>query len=236
MRRTAVQLVFVLGFTGLGILFVVFPTVDLWFTGLFYDGVRGFYLSGAWWVRLFYHLIPVITTCVVLGLLALLACALIRKRAVGPFNTRVVLYLLATLALGPGLVVHTVFKDHWGRARPRDVIEFGGDKTFTPAFVISDQCDRNCSFVAGHPSMGFYFFALAFLARRRRYRLYLAAGGFGGLVGLGRIAQGAHFLSDVIFSGVFVFVVAYILYYCLLRPETAEAGQAPDREPSHPPA
>jgi membrane-associated phospholipid phosphatase len=34
---------------------------------------------------------------------------------------------------------------------------------------------------------------------------------FGGLVGLGRIIQGAHFLSDVIFSGIFVFVVAYLL-------------------------
>ena len=222
MRRTAIQLGFVLGSTGLGVLFIVFPSADLWFTGLFYDGARGFYLSGAWWVLLFYYLIPPLTTCVVLGLLGLLAHNLIRKRALGPLNTRVVLYLLTALALGPGLVVHTVFKDHWGRARPRDVIEFGGDKTFTPAFIISDQCDRNCSFVAGHPSMGFYFLAFAFLARRRRYRVYLAAGGFGGLVGLGRIAQGAHFLSDVIFSGLFVFVVAYALYYYVFRLETAQ--------------
>ncbi len=156
----------------------------------------------------------------VAGLLALLSYNLIRKRALGPFNTRVALYLLAALALGPGLVVHTVFKDHWGRARPRDVIEFGGDRTFTPAFVISDQCDRNCSFVAGHSSMGFYFLALAFLARRRRYRVYLAVGGFGGLTGLGRIAQGAHFLSDVIFSGLLVFAVAYVLFYYIFRLKT----------------
>ena len=73
--------------------------------------------------------------------------------------------------LGPGLVVNGILKEHWGRARPRDVTQFGGDRRFTPALVIADQCERNCSFSAGHPSAGFALAALAYasISRRRRW-------------------------------------------------------------------
>jgi lipid A 4'-phosphatase len=42
------------------------------------------------------------------------------------------LFVAVSLGIGPGLVVHGVFKDNWGRARPHDVIEFGGAKAFRP--------------------------------------------------------------------------------------------------------
>jgi lipid A 4'-phosphatase len=153
----------------------------------------------------------------VVGLLCLLVYNLVRRRSVGPFDARAILFVLAVLAVGPGLVVNVVFKDHWGRARPRDVVHFGGTRTFTPAFVISDQCDRNCSFVSGHASLPFAFVALGYFLRRRRWAVYAAAAAFGGAVGLGRIVQGAHFLSDVVFSGIFVFLVAYLLAHYVFR-------------------
>jgi lipid A 4'-phosphatase len=223
MGRTFTTLTFLLGSAGLATFFVTLPAADLWFSGLFYDGGRGFYLNGTLWVQFLYRLVPVLTVTISLVLLGLLAWTLIRKQTVGPFNTRVVLYLLAALALGPGLVVHGVFKEHWGRARPRDIIEFGGDKRFTPAFVISDQCEHNCSFVAGHPSVPFYLIAFALVARRRRYALLASAIGLGAVVGLGRVVQGAHFLSDVTFSGIFVFLVAYLLFHYVFRLGTAQA-------------
>jgi lipid A 4'-phosphatase len=136
---------------------------------------------------------------------------------VGPLSIRAIIFLLATLAVGPGLVVNAVFKDHWGRARPRDVAEYGGTREFTPAFVVSDECDANCSFVSGHASIPFAFAALGLVWRRRRRLIYGGAAVFGGLVGLGRIAQGAHFLSDVIFSGILVFAVAYLLARYVFR-------------------
>ena len=80
------------------------------------------------------------------------------------------LFVLAALALGPGLVVNAGFKDHWGRARPRDVTQFSGERTFTPALQPTDQCDRNCSFVAGHPSVAFWLAALGFAAASHRLR------------------------------------------------------------------
>jgi lipid A 4'-phosphatase len=207
---------FLTGSVSLAAVFVLFPDIDLWFSGLFYEHGRGFHLDDALWVQFLYHSIPILAIAVSISLILMLGFTLLSKRSVGPLGSRTTLYLLAVLALGPGLVVHTVFKDQWDRARPRDVVEFGGEKRFTPAFVISDQCERNCSFVAGHPSMGFYFMALALIARRRR-TLYAVAIGLGSLAGLGRIVQGAHFLSDVVFSGIFVFLVAYLLYRYAFR-------------------
>ena len=53
------------------------------------------------------------------------------------------------LVLGAGLVVNGILKDDFGRARPRDIEAFGGSSQFTPAFVVSHECDRNCSFSSG---------------------------------------------------------------------------------------
>lgn len=147
-----------------------------------------------------------------LGSIVVLVIGGVRK---GPYRRqgRVAALLLVVLAIGPGLVVNGILKEHWGRARPRDVTEFGGDRRFTPAFVISDQCERNCSFTAGHPSAGFALAALgyAYSSRRRRRQVIAAATGFGLLVGLARVAAGGHFLSDVLFSGVIVIGLTLLL-------------------------
>lgn len=218
-RSARIQIAAVAATVGVALLFVLAPGIDIWFSGLFFRDGAGFYLRDAAWVGLLYDMVHPLTVVLVLGLLCLLIYNLVRRRAVGPFETRAVLFMLAVLALGPGLVVNAVFKEHWGRARPRDIAQFGGTRTFTPAFVISDQCERNCSFPSGHASLPFAFAALGFLLRRRRWAVYAGAAAFGGLVGFGRIVQGAHFLSDVVFSGVFVFLVAYLLAHYVFRLE-----------------
>ena len=121
--------------------------------------------------------------------------------------------LLLALALGPGLVVNVVFKDHWGRARPAQIAAFGGTQRFTPPFVPSDQCATNCSFPAGDPAMGFVLVAAAFLARPRRRRAAAAGAlGLGAVLGIVRMAQGGHFFSDVLASGFLVFATSWALY------------------------
>lgn len=216
-RSARVQLVFAFGSLGLALLFVLAPGFDIWFSDLFFREGIGFYLKDSLVVRVLYDIVEPLAVVLVLGLLLLLIYGLLGRAAPGPFNVRAVLFMLAVLAVGPGLVVNAVFKEHWGRARPRDIAEFGGARAFTPAFVISDQCERNCSFVSGHASLPFALAALGFLLRRRRWAVYAGAAALGGLVGLGRIAQGAHFLSDVVFSGIFVFLVAYLLAHYAFR-------------------
>jgi lipid A 4'-phosphatase len=141
-----------------------------------------------------------------------------RVNKLTPFfaTNRKIIFLLFTLGLGPGFLINTVLKQYSGRARPSQIKEFGGNRHFTKAFVVSDQCKRNCSFVSGDASLGYFAFAFIFLARRRRFAIGSAAFVCGTTLGLIRMAQGAHFLSDVIFSGVFTFMVAWLLYLLLI--------------------
>jgi len=195
------------------IVFTIFPDIDLWMSGLFYRPDGGFYLKDSWWAVAIYDSIPIIVIAVGVGSLLFLVGNLARKRQVGPLSNRFLLFMLAALAVGPGLVVNAGFKDNWGRARPRDVTEFSGEKQFTPALQPTDQCGRNCSFVAGHPSVVFWLAALGFavVARKRRNQVFAAAAALGLVAGFGRIVQGGHFLSDVIFSGLSVFAVVWVL-------------------------
>ncbi len=195
------------------VVFTLFPGIDLWMSGLFYRPDGGFYLKDSWWAVAVYESIPIIAIAVGVGSLLFLVANIVRKRQVGPLSNRFLLFMLAALAVGPGLVVNAGFKDNWGRARPRDVTEFSGEKHFTPALQPTDQCDRNCSFVAGHPSVVFWLAALGFAVatRRRRNRIFVAAAALGLVAGFGRIVQGGHFLSDVVFSGIAVFAVVWVL-------------------------
>jgi lipid A 4'-phosphatase len=119
------------------------------------------------------------------------------------------LFICLCLITGPLVVANIGLKDHWGRARPRDVVEFAGTKEFTPPFPPSGQCDYNCSFVSGEASSIFMVLFVAALLFRSRSRNFVALGiVLGGLAGLTRMAQGGHFLSDVIFAGVLMAVTA----------------------------
>lgn len=141
------------------------------------------------------------------------------------------LFLTLCLVIGPLVVSNIGFKDHWGRARPRDVVEFGGAKAFTPVFPPSDQCGRNCSFVSGEASAIYIvFFAAAFLLRRHARRLILLGIVLGSIAGLARIAQGGHFLSDVIFAGVLMALTAaslQLLFDTIRAADIAERHEAP---------
>ncbi len=104
-----------------------------------------------------------------------------------------------SLLLGPGFVTWAV-KEHTLRARPFDVVEFGGERQFTPALVQADQCSDNCAFVSGHVACGFFFASLMLLDPRRRGR-WIATGLLAGaLVSVARMSVGAHWLSDALWA------------------------------------
>lgn len=124
------------------------------------------------------------------------------------------LFFLLMLALGPGLVVNVLLKDHYGRARPIDVHEFGGQFPFTQ-FWQPGTSSNNRSFPSGHASIAFYVVAPWFVLRRRRpgqASCWLAGGlAYGSLVGAARIMQGGHFLSDVLWAGGLVYLSGEVL-------------------------
>lgn len=191
------------------VLFVLFPGIDLAVARFFYVGDRQFIGHELLIVSVarfsfnaFFYLTCAIT---VLGLLMAL-------RTSGPWLGLGVsrwLFVALCLIMGPLVVTNIGLKDHWGRARPRDIIEFSGTKAFTPPFPPSTQCDYNCSFVSGEASSIFIvMFAAALLFRSRSRKFICLAIIMGGLAGLVRMAQGGHFLSDVIFAGVLMAVTA----------------------------
>jgi len=147
------------------------------------------------------------------------------KRSLGAIDGKRVLYLLFVLIVGAGLIVNAGLKDNFGRARPRDVEEFGGTKLFTPAYVISSECRTNCSFSSGDAAGGFFSIALAMALSRRRAVL-AAAVGIGALVSFARVASGAHFLSDTVVSFFIMLAVADVSYFYMVLTDAdrAEVG------------
>lgn len=213
----------------IGALLVIFPRLDLVVSGLFYDSIDGFFLRDNSFVRFVFLGVPWITRTVVVGLLLFLLAAWTfwRRRTFFSRQRHAALYLLLVMIIGPGLLVNTVFKDQWGRARPSQVEEFNGSKKFTRAAIPADQCEKNCSFVSGHASVGFFFLAFAYVWPRRRI-LWLTTGtGLGLGIGLVRILQGGHFFSDVIFCGIVVYLTARLLHALMFRSPEASPIRLP---------
>lgn len=218
---------FLLGF----LLFLVFsPSLDLWSANCFYhpDVAAAGGFSQAPWVLFMYRY----------GVLlcwpfALAALTILVGSSVYPRWKRwrfVALAYLLTMAIGPGLLVHEVFKDSWNRPRPLQTENFMGPYPFRPLyapdFSPSDQEPRR-SFPSGHASGGFVFFSLYFSGRRYGYRV-LAVGGlllglfWGGALGFARMAQGGHYLSDIVTTGILVLLVAWATDRLLASPKFAK--------------
>lgn len=130
---------------------------------------------------------------------------------------KIALLFLLTIAVGPGLIVHGVFKEHWGRPRPHDIVEFGG--TFTHLHVLQSSYGRGKSFPSGHSALGFILLVPYFFLRKKNRKTalsFLALGlCYGTLRGIGRMAQGAHFASDVLWSAGIVYLIGLAMYYLL---------------------
>ena len=141
---------------------------------------------------------------------------------------RAAVFLIATLALGPGLLVNVVLKDHWGRPRPIDVAQFGGAEHFVPWWSTRGDCPANCSFVSGDVAGAMWTIAPAALAPPQwRVLAYGAALAFTAGMAAIRVMAGAHFLSDVTFAGVFTFLVVWLLYGLIYRwPRTRLSDEA----------
>ncbi len=106
-------------------------------------------------------------------------------------------------------------KGHWGRARPSQIQEFGGNLQYSPPLKSRDQCDWNCSFVCGHATIGYSFMIIGALMRKRIVWVIVATI-IGGLIGLIRFIQGAHFFSDVVFSFFAIWISLEISIYFFL--------------------
>jgi lipid A 4'-phosphatase len=202
----------------IGVVFGLFPQLDIAITRLFYQGGRGFGFSTDTTLMLVRDV-----SMLIVGLLVAPAAAALVAKLVQPAHRmlipgRATIYLLITVLLGPLLTANIVLKDSWGRPRPRDTVEFGGKATFVPWWDPRGSCPDNCSFVAGEASGAFWTLAPASLAPPQwRPLAYGAALAFGATIGFLRIGFGAHFVTDVVFAGAITFLIIWLVHGVLYR-------------------
>ncbi len=195
---------FILSVVLAGIL-TIFPTCDIIVSGEFYQPGEGFIYAKTPFVLLIFRAVPwLVKIFAVLGG----GWVLFLWYRNGECAKSPIVFLLLAALLGPALTVNYALKEHSGRARPRDIVEFGGTKQFTAAMAPASQCAHNCSFSSGHAAMGFYFTALSWIAPiAYQTPVFLLTFLFGSIVGFGRILQGGHFFSDVVFSFVIIMII-----------------------------
>ena len=188
-REFAISLAF---FVLLTVPFLVWD-IDIAVQKMLYNDGEWVFKNHALWVFLYdYGPAPAMTVSVV----ALLLWFISVFTGFQKNNRRVFAFIALLMVLGPGLLVNAVFKEYWGRPRPREIVEFGGQRVFVPPlvkgeFVSSRKYEkmlessqgavewdilRNLyrikgkynSFPNGHASVGFFMMFPYFLYRQRK--------------------------------------------------------------------
>ena len=200
------------------IFFLVFPESDIYFSSLFYENNKFisekiiFIKSLRTFLKDLMVLIPIV------ALIILLVNFLKKKKSKTFLNLRVKLSLIGLIIgpiIGSGIIANWYFKDQWGRARPVHITEFGGDKYFTQAFVKSDQCEKNCSWISGESSAAFSFFVGTLILKNPLFFFLNLV--FGIIVSFCRISMGGHFLSDNLFALFFMVYLAIAFKYLVIK-------------------
>ena len=224
----------VLLLTGLltGAIFAIDPMLDLQ-TAAFFRDLLGRLETSAFYpaVEGFRQLGPLVLVVAIAPAVAAILVKIFLPRRRSPMSSRAAFFLILSLALGPGLLVNGVLKPNWPRARPYMVTQFGGGYPFTPWWDLRGTCDSNCSFVSGEVSGAVWLAAPAMvLAPPWSYVALAGVAVYGAGFAFIRLLAGGHFLSDVIFAGVFTGLVIWAVHGFLFRwPATRQNDRIVDR-------
>ena len=202
-----------------GLVFGIWPDLDLRLAALFYDpGRNGFWRAPDPTFMRARNASIWLSTLIACAAGAAVIVKLVRPSRPMLIPGRAVVLMLATLVLAPGVLANVVLKEHWGRPRPIDVAEFKGDEHFRPWWDPRGDCPRNCSFIAGDATGAFWTLAPAVVVPPAWRMLAVGAAlAFGAGVGVLRMAAGAHFFSDVVFAGVFTFLLIWLTHGLIYR-------------------
>ncbi len=195
---------------------LLWPEVDVLISRAFFhhemQAGTHFPIAAMGWAEGLHQFIQLLARGLGVFFIVALGITAIRRRPFCQLHLRQWAFLLCSLVLLPGVLTNLVLKDQWDRARPREIIEFGGTAHFTPALLPANECADNCSFVSGDASLGFWLAAFAFVLRGRFRARALWLGVYAGTgFGMLRIMMGAHFFSDVVYAGAFMLGGLFLL-------------------------
>ena len=199
----------------------VFVTVgyafDVFLSSLFYYGGAQFFLQSQ-------HILSVIFRDILLPFLVLYIFVLpvigsfipIRQIYFGyKFRPKEIIFVWIAGVTTLVVVVNVLLKNMWGRTRPNEILEFGGNDVFTPWYKFGNSCVSNCSFVSGDASVGFALIVFYFITKKNIF-IYLSIL-FGTSLGFVRIIAGGHFFSDVVFSQIIVTGIIFSSFFIYKR-------------------
>ena len=191
------------------------PEIDVFISNLFYYEKNQFLIQGYYLVSIFFRKILLPMLLMYIFVLPIVERFLPLQKIYFnyKFSISELVFIWISGAFTMLLVVNLLLKNMWGRARPNDILPFGGEESFTPWYKISDSCASNCSFVSGDASVGFLLIVFYFITKKYIY-IYLGVG-LGALLGVIRVVAGGHFFSDIVFSQIvvtFSICVSFILY------------------------
>ncbi len=214
-----------------GLLFGVYPELDLKLASLFYDtATKTFPLKFNTLAEFARNVAMVIAWLLVMPALVALIVKLVRPDRKLLISGRAMVFLLVTLILSAVIITNLTFKSYWGRPRPVVVTEFNGPEKFVAWWDPRGDCARNCSFFSGEGATAFWTYAPAALAPPTlRPIAYAAATVFGVVTSLLRMAFGGHFFTDVAIAGLVTFLVIWLGYAWIYRwPSTRFSDEAVD--------
>lgn len=199
------------------VLFAPFSSwIDQSISGAFYT--NGFYLENHPFFTFFYQYGE--WPALIMGGLALLSfmCSFLFTSFRSARQTS--LYLLLVLLVGALILVNSTLKNHWGRPRPKQTENYGGNAAFRPFYSPDFDNHDYKSFPSGHAAMGFYFYVLIVIGKKRHRKTLVFSGIvltvlLGGALSLTRIAQGGHYFSDTLFSALIMIATAEGLSYLI---------------------
>jgi membrane-associated PAP2 superfamily phosphatase len=201
---------------------------------LFYQPGLGFIGKHSFWLEDILHdrakqLVIVFGVLAIIGFVISLLPTRFRvwRRSLG--------FLVLALAVSTSIV--TPLKALTAVHCPWSLSEFGGTETFTPLLSkrAATESPGRC-WPGGHASSGFSLLALFFLLRDKRPRsarvALVFALGLGAVFSLGRMMQGAHFLSHNLWTLLFDWTICLLCYrWVLYRAPLAQRAEQPVFKP-----
>ena len=196
----------------LSIIFFLFPNIDITVSGLFFGQDGSFLASEQDWFIYFIRkmILPLLALLVFFIPIAAAVKQYIYGEKILNKPLRDWTFLFSCLVLGTGVIVNSIFKSFWGRARPNDTLVFGGEQPFTIPWLNVDYCEANCSFVSGDVSFFTLSIAILLIFNKQTWNIFAYSAII--LISLLRIMEGDHFLSDTIMSFIITHVVIRVLY------------------------
>jgi membrane-associated phospholipid phosphatase len=227
--RAAVQRQLILATLGLAVASILVPWVDLWLMQAVHLSDGAFWLRGSAISDAYDAASDEVFLGIALIVLALTVLAALGRPAPG-FGWRRLAVIWTTVVGWVGLVANLLFKNQFGRPRPKNIEAFGGDLPFHPPWLPGGACAHNCSFPSGDAAYAAIALAFAMAAPAGRWRTaaVAAALAFTGFVGAMRVLTGDHFPSDAAFGALISIILVLVLDDRLVRHHVSRSCNARD--------